>query len=162
MVATLFATVAGLEIQKLRVSTDIFQETTLPNSPGWFQLLIDPIVLTGAVVIALVASAETLLCASAVDQLHTGQRTDYDKELTAQGYGNILCGLIGALPMTGVIVRSSANVNAGAKTKWSTIFHGFWLLIFVVLLPALLAYIPKAALGALLVHIGFKLVNLLS
>lgn len=159
LVATLFATVAGLEIQKLQVSTDIFQETTLPNSPGWFQLLIDPIVLTGAVVIALVASAETLLCASAVDQLHTGQRTDYDKELTAQGYGNILCGLIGALPMTGVIVRSSANVNAGAKTKWSTIFHGFWLLIFVVLLPALLAYIPKAALGALLVHIGFKLVN---
>ena len=159
LVATLFATIAGLDIQRLEVSTDIFEETTLPNSPGWFQLLLDPIVLTGAVVIALVASAETLLCASAVDQLHTGQRTDYDKELTAQGVGNILCGLIGALPMTGVIVRSSANVNSGAKTKWSAILHGFWLLIFVVLLPSLLAYIPRAALGALLVHIGFKLVN---
>jgi len=159
LVATLFSTIAGLDIQRLEVSNDIFEETTLPNNPGWFQLLLDPIVLTGAVVIALVASAETLLCASAVDQLHTGQRTDYDKELTAQGVGNILCGLIGALPMTGVIVRSSANVNSGAKTKWSAILHGFWLLIFVVLLPSLLAYIPRAALGALLVHIGFKLVN---
>lgn len=159
LVATLFSTIAGLDIQRLEVSNDIFEETTLPNNPGWFQLLLDPIVLTGAVVIALVASAETLLCASAVDQLHTGQRTDYDSELTAQGVGNILCGLIGALPMTGVIVRSSANVNSGAKTKWSAIFHGFWLLIFVVLLPSLLAYIPRAALGALLVHIGFKLVN---
>ncbi|MDG1511412.1 MAG: SulP family inorganic anion transporter [Mariniblastus sp.] len=159
LVATLFATFAGLDIQKLDVTNQIFEETTLPTSAGWFQLLIDPIVLTGAVVIALVASAETLLCASAVDQLHSGQRTNYDKELTAQGIGNILCGLIGALPMTGVIVRSSANVNSGGKTKWSTIFHGFWLLIFVVLLPSLLAYIPRAALGALLVHIGFKLVN---
>ncbi len=159
LVATLFATLAGLDIQKLDVTNQIFEETTLPTSADWFQLLIDPIVLTGAVVIALVASAETLLCASAVDQLHTGQRTNYDKELTAQGIGNILCGLIGALPMTGVIVRSSANVNSGGKTKWSTIFHGFWLLIFVVLLPSLLAYIPRAALGALLVHIGFKLVN---
>lgn len=159
LVATLFATIAGLDIQRLEVTTDIFEETTLPNSPAWFQLLTDPIVLTGALVIALVASAETLLCASAVDQLHSGKRTDYDKELTAQGVGNILCGLLGALPMTGVIVRSSANVNSGAKTKWSAIFHGFWLLIFVVLLPSLLAYIPRAALGALLVHIGFKLVN---
>ena len=125
----------------------------------WFQLLLDPMVLTGALVIALVASAETLLCATAVDQLHSGVRTDYDKELTAQGLGNVLCGLIGALPMTGVIVRSSANVNSGAKTRWSAIMHGFWLLIFVAALPFVLAYIPRAALGALLVHIGIKLVN---
>ena len=159
LAATLFANLAGLDIVKIEVEKNIFKETTLPDNTVWFQLLFDPIVLTGAVVIALVASAETLLCASAVDQLHTGQRTDYDKELAAQGIGNILCGLIGALPMTGVIVRSSANVNSGAKTKWSTILHGFWLLIFVALLPMLLEYIPKAALGALLVHIGYKLVN---
>lgn len=117
LVATLFATFAGLDIQKLDVTNQIFEETTLPTTAGWFQLLIDPIVLTGAVVIALVASAETLLCASAVDQLHSGQRTNYDKELTAQGIGNILCGLIGALPMTGVIVRSSANVNSGSTLR---------------------------------------------
>jgi MFS superfamily sulfate permease-like transporter len=123
-------------------------------------LLFDPIVITGAIVIALVASAETLLCATAVDQLHTGERTNYDKELTAQGIGNVLCGLIGALPMTGVIVRSSANVNSGAKTRLSSILHGGWLLLFVAALPFVLAYIPRAALGALLVHIGIKLVNL--
>ena len=157
--ATLFATFAGLDIQKLYVSANMFEETTLPTSFTWFQLLFDPIVITGALVIALVASAETLLCATAVDQLHSGVRTDYDKELTAQGIGNVLCGLIGALPMTGVIVRSSANVNSGAKTRASAIMHGFWLLIFVVALPLVLSYIPRAALGALLVHIGFKLVN---
>ena len=86
-------------------------------------------------------------------------RTDYDKELSAQGIGNVLCGLVGALPMTGVIVRSSANVNSGGKTRLSAILHGFWLLIFVAVFPFALSYIPRAALGALLVHIGFKLVN---
>ena len=158
--ATIFATVAGLDIQKLVVAENMFKETTLPTSVTWFQLLFDPMVLTGAIVIALVASAETLLCATAVDQLHSGVRTNYDKELTAQGVGNVLCGLIGALPMTGVIVRSSANVASGGKTRLSTILHGVWLLVFVVALPSVLSYIPRAALGALLVHIGIKLVNL--
>lgn len=158
-VATIFAAVAGLEIKMLDVSGNMFAETTLPTSMMWFQLLLDPIVITGAIVIALVASAETLLCATAVDQLHSGERTDYDKELTAQGIGNVLCGLVGALPMTGVIVRSSANVNSGAKTRLSSIMHGAWLLVFVAFLPFVLAYIPRAALGALLVHIGIKLVN---
>ncbi len=137
----------------------MFKETTLPNNATWFQLLFDPMVITGAIVIALVASAETLLCATAVDQLHSGVRTNYDKELTAQGIGNVLCGLIGALPMTGVIVRSSANVNSGGKTRVSAMLHGVWLLVFVVALPSVLAYIPRAALGALLVYIGYKLVN---
>lgn len=158
-VATLFANAAGLKIQMLNVPANMFEETTLPITLLWYQLLFDPIVITGAIVIALVASAETLLCATAVDQLHDGVRTKYDQELFAQGVGNVLCGLIGALPMTGVIVRSSANVNSGAKTKLSTILHGFWLLIFVVALPFVLAYIPRAALGALLVHIGIKLAN---
>lgn len=157
--ATLFANFAGLEIQKLDVPKNMFNETTLPSSSAWFMLLFDPLVFNGAIVIALVASAETLLCATAVDQLHNGPRTDYDKEMTAQGVGNILCGLVGALPMTGVIVRSSANVNSGAKTRLSAILHGGWLLLFVVALPFVLAFIPRAALGALLVHIGIKLVN---
>ncbi len=158
-VATIFAAIAGLDIRMLDVSANMFQETTLPTNLTWIQLLFDPIVLTGAIVIALVASAETLLCATAVDQMHQGERTDYDRELTAQGVGNVLCGLIGALPMTGVIVRSSANVNSGGKTRLSAILHGFWLLIFVAALPFVLAYIPRAALGALLVYIGIKLVN---
>ena len=165
-VATIVATVGGLEVQRLEVPRNIASETTAykfsqdPSAIGtWFQLLFDPIVLSGAMVIALVASAETLLCATAVDQMHSGVRTDYDKELTAQGVGNTICGLIGALPMTGVIVRSSANVASGAKSRLSTVMHGFWLLIFVVIFPFLLAYIPRAALGALLVHIGYKLIN---
>ena len=159
-VATLLAAALGLEIEMLKVSGNMFAETTLPTSIVWFQLLFDPMVITGAIVIALVASAETLLCATAVDQMHSGPRTKYDRELTAQGVGNVICGLIGALPMTGVIVRSSANVNSGAKSRLSAILHGAWLLLFVVALPFVLSYIPRAALGALLVHIGIKLVNI--
>lgn len=111
------------------------------------------------VVIALVASAETLLCATAVDQMHQGQRTDYDRELFAQGIGNTICGVLGALPMTGVIVRSAANVQAGAKTRWSAVLHGLWLLLFVVAFGFLLRQIPTAALAAILVYTGWKLIN---
>ena len=160
VVATVFASVTGLKIQMLEVSSNFASELTLPNSAEWFAVLVDPVVIEFGLVIALVASAETLLCATAVDQMHSGPRTNYDKELTAQGIGNIACGLVGALPMTGVIVRSSANVASGAKTNWSTMLHGLWLLIFVVFLPFVLAYIPRAALGALLVHIGIKLVSI--
>jgi MFS superfamily sulfate permease-like transporter len=109
--------------------------------------------------VALVASAETLLCAAAVDQMHTGPRTRYDRELAAQGVGNILCGFLGALPMTGVIVRSSANVEAGARTRLSAILHGAWLLAFVVLLPFVLELIPTSSLAAILVYTGWKLIN---
>jgi MFS superfamily sulfate permease-like transporter len=136
----------------------MFSEFSLPTL-GWLDLLTNPMVITGGFVIALVASAETLLCATAVDQMHQGPRTKYDQELKAQGIGNLLCGLIGALPMTGVIVRSSANVNSGAKSRLSTILHGLWLLIFVAAIPFVLNYIPRSALGALLVYTGFKLVN---
>ena len=158
-VATVFAYVTQLQIRLLEVPENMFSEVTLPNV-DWVQLMIHPTVLGGAFVIALVASAETLLCATAVDQLHQGPRTDYDRELSAQGIGNILCGLVGALPMTGVIVRSSANVNSGAKTRLSTILHGLWLLIFVAFFPSVLTFIPRSALGALLVYTGIKLVNI--
>ena len=87
---------------------------------------------------ALIASAETLLCATAVDKMHGGQRTNYDRELMAQGVGNTICGLVGALPMTGVIVRSAANVQAGAKTRKSAMLHGVWLLVFVCFLTPVL------------------------
>lgn len=159
-VAAVFANANGMEIQKIEVSGNLMAEMTFPTTATWFTLLFDPMVIKGALVIALIASAETLLCATAVDQMHSGERTNYDKELSAQGIGNVLCGLVGALPMTGVIVRSSANVNSGGKTRASTILHGMWILIFVALIPQVLSFIPRAALGALLVHIGFKLLNL--
>lgn len=116
-------------------------------------------IVQAAMVIAIVASAETLLCAVAVDQMHTGPRTKFDKELVAQGVGNMTCGVMGALPMTGVIVRSAANVQAGARTRWSAVLHGAWLLIFVVWLSFLLRLVPTAALAAILVYTGYKLMN---
>ncbi|GBP98978.1 transmembrane sulfate transport protein [Streptomyces spongiicola] len=110
------------------------------------------------VAFALIASAESLFSANAVDRLHSGRRTDYDKELVAQGAGNTVCGLLGSLPMTAVIVRSSANVRAGARTKLSRVLHGVWLLIFVALLPQALSYVPTAALAGVLIHAGWKLI----
>jgi MFS superfamily sulfate permease-like transporter len=91
--------------------------------------------------------------------MHNGPRAQYDRELMAQGVGNIVCGGLGALPMTGVIVRSSANVLAGGKTRLSTVMHGCWLLLFVVGLPQMMSYIPRSCLGAILVYTGIKLVN---
>ncbi|MFE0193125.1 SulP family inorganic anion transporter [Streptomyces sp. NPDC058989] len=105
----------------------------------------------------LIASAESLFSAAAVDRLHDGPKTDYDKELMAQGAGNTVCGLLGALPMTAVIVRSSANVRAGARTKASRVLHGVWLLVFAAAFPAALGAVPIAALAGVLVHAGWKL-----
>ncbi|MFD8008445.1 SulP family inorganic anion transporter [Streptomyces mirabilis] len=110
------------------------------------------------VAFALIASAESLFSAAAVDRLHRGPRTDYDRELMAQGAGNAVCGALGALPMTAVIVRSAANVQAGAQTKVSRVLHGVWLLVFTVVVPGVLGIIPVAALAGLLVHAGCKLV----
>ncbi|MGW7529903.1 SulP family inorganic anion transporter [Streptomyces sp. NPDC054783] len=110
------------------------------------------------VAFTLIASAESLFSAAAVDRLHSGPRTEYDKELLAQGAGNTVCGLLGALPMTAVIVRSAANVQAGARTKASRVLHGVWLLLFAALLPAVLAHIPIPALAGILIHSGVKLV----
>ena len=122
--------------------------------------LADPTLLLAAFTVAFIASAETLLSAAAVDRMHNGQRSDFDKELSAQGVGNMLCGLLGALPMTGVIVRSSANVQAGATTRLSAMLHGVWLLAFVMLLSSVLQSIPVASLAGVLVYTGFKLVDL--
>lgn len=117
------------------------------------------VILQAGIVLAVVASAETLLCATAVDQMQSGPPTQYDRELAAQGIGNMVCGLLGTLPMTGVIVRSSANVDAGARTRLSTILHGAWLLLFVSLLAFVLRMIPTSALAAMLVYTGYKLIN---
>ena len=131
----------------------VIQYPTLENLKHAFE----PAILIAAVSVAFIASAETLLSASAVDQLHSGLRTKYDKELAAQGIGNTICGMLGVLPMTGVIVRSTANVEAGAKTRASTILHGVWLLLFATVLPFTLSYIPVSSLAAVLVFTGFKL-----
>ncbi|MFG3021349.1 SulP family inorganic anion transporter [Streptomyces sp. NPDC048254] len=110
------------------------------------------------VAFTLIASAESLFSAAAVDRLHKGPRTKYNQELIAQGAGNALCGVLGALPMTAVIVRSAANVQAGARTKASRVLHGVWLLLFAALLPGVLGYIPIPALAGILVYSGAKLI----
>lgn len=159
LVAVSVSAATGWEVRKLEVSANIVSDMTFPSLRS-LEAVMTPSVMLSGLMIAVIASAETLLCATAVDQMQHGPRTRYNKELCAHGIGNMLCGLVGALPMTGVIVRSSANVQAGATSRLSAILHGVWLLVFVVLLPALLVYIPKAALGAILVYTGYKLVKL--
>lgn len=125
-----------------------------------FSQIGNPAIYVGAVTIAIVASLETLLNLEAVDKLDKLQRNSPpSRELVAQGIGNTISGLIGGLPITSVIVRSSVNVTTGAKTKVSAIFHGFLLLICVGLFPAYLNMIPLAALAAILLVTGFKLAS---
>jgi len=111
-----------------------------------------------AIVLAIVASLETLLCVEATDKLDPDKRvTPTNRELKAQGLGNIVSGLIGGLPVTQVIVRSSANINFGGKTKMSAILHGVFLLISAIFIASLLNLIPLASLAAILLMVGYKL-----
>jgi MFS superfamily sulfate permease-like transporter len=157
LVATVVTSLTGWEIARIQVP-DSLAELVTPPDP---QLLgsFPPSLLLSILAVAFIASAETLLSATAVDAMHDGPRTDYNKELRAQGIGNMVCGVLGGLPMTGVIVRSSANVKAGARTRASAVLHGVWLAALVLLAPGLLALIPSAALAAILVYIGYKLVD---
>ncbi|MFY9328761.1 MAG: SulP family inorganic anion transporter [Georgfuchsia sp.] len=156
IVAVIVAAALKLDINYVIVPDNIWSVIQFPTLENLRRVVETPI-LIAAISIAFIASAETLLCASAVDQMHQGPRTKYDKELAAQGIGNTICGLFGVLPMTGVIVRSSANIDAGAKTRASAILHGFWLLLFAAALPFTLSYIPVASLAAVLVFTGYKL-----
>ena len=115
-------------------------------------------VYTVAITIALVASLETLLSVEATDKLDPEKNTTpTSRELTAQGIGNIFSGFIGGLPITQVVVRSSANIDAGGKTKLAAVIHGVLLILAVILLPALLNQIPLASLAAILIMVGYKL-----
>jgi MFS superfamily sulfate permease-like transporter len=159
VVATTAAAAFRMPIKYVDVPANLLDVITLPTVGTLTEAFSTPAILGAALAMALIASAETLLCAVAVDRMHEGPRTNFDRELAAQGIGNMLCGVLGALPMTGVIVRSSANVEAGAKTRASAILHGVWLLAFVVALPFVLRMIPTASLAAILVYTGYKLVN---
>ncbi len=157
--ATLVGLWLGLDVRRVEVPDN------LADAISWLQpadllAFADPGLLVAALAVAFIASAETLLSAAAVDRMHQGPRADFDRELTAQGVGNMLCGVLGALPMTGVIVRSSANVQTGARTRLSAMLHALWLLAAVVLLAALLEQIPVASLAGVLVYTGLKLIDL--
>ncbi|WP_216217547.1 bifunctional SulP family inorganic anion transporter/carbonic anhydrase [Amycolatopsis aidingensis] len=154
-VVTVLATTTGMTLDRVSLPDDLLSVALVPRLPegGWLEIGLA--VLT----VALVASVESLLCAVAVDKLHTGPRSNLNRELVGQGVANMTSGAVGGLPVTGVIVRSSANVSAGARTRASAILHGVWVLVFVLLLAGLIENIPLAALAGLLVHVGAKLVN---
>lgn len=158
LAVTLASWLADLPVLYVEVPDNLMDGLTFPTLNVLSDVELSRLLLAG-VMLAAIASAETLLCASAVDRMHSGPRTNYDRELAAQGVGNAICGLFGALPMTGVIVRSAANVQAGAKTRLSAILHGVWLLLFVVFLNNLLRLIPTAALAGILVYTGLRLID---
>jgi carbonic anhydrase len=123
-----------------------------------FGAVSNTLVWTSAVTLAIVASLESLLSVKAVDELDPKRRvTDKNRELLAQGAGNFVSGMLGGIPVTSVIVRSSANVDAGADSRLSTILHSIWLLLSVALIPFVLNLIPLSALAAVLIATGYKL-----
>ena len=135
-------------------ASSFLAQFSFPN----FGAITNPQIWITAFTIALVASLETLLCVEATDKLDPEKRvTPTNRELLAQGAGNIISGMIGGLPITQVIVRSSANIQSGGKTKMSAIIHGFLLLISVIIIPTLLNMIPLSVLAAILFIVGYKL-----
>ncbi|PAX09626.1 SulP family inorganic anion transporter [Sphingomonas lenta] len=157
----------GVVAPSLQIGREHLVQVPIANSPAEFigflslpdfSQIGNGAVWTAAITLAIVASLESLLSVKAIDELDPKRRTtDKNWELFAQGGGNFVSGLIGGLPVTSVIVRSSANVASGADSKLSTILHGLWLLLSVALIPAMLNLIPLAALAAVLIQTGYKL-----
>lgn len=143
-----------VQIKVAGSANEFFSFFTLPDFNGF----LNGTVIVYGIVIALIASLETLLSIEAIDNLDPQRRvTNTNKELFAQGVGNSVAGLVGGLPVTSVIVRSSANVNSGAKSKMSAIIHGVMLLVSIIFIPSLLNKIPLSALAAILLLTGYKL-----
>ncbi|MFP2910719.1 SulP family inorganic anion transporter [Pyxidicoccus sp. 3LFB2] len=153
--ATVVAALWGADVARVTLPENVFGNFQMPALPegNWGAVIVAVLSL------AVVASAESLLCAVATDKMHTGPRANLDKELFAQGLANTVSGLAGGLPISGVIVRSAANVGAGAKTRASGFLHGVWLLLFVTLLGSVAGLVPLTVLAGLLVVVGVKLVN---
>lgn len=149
--------ISGEHLVAIPIASSFGEITSLFSTPD-FSAISNPLVYTTAITIAIVASLETLLCVEATDKLDPYKRiTPTNQELKAQGVGNIISGLVGGLPITQVIVRSSANIQSGGRTKLSAIIHGFLLLISVLAIPIVLNMIPLASLAAILLMVGFKL-----
>ncbi|MEW9549498.1 SulP family inorganic anion transporter [Nonomuraea sp. NPDC050783] len=155
LAAAVTAALSGWDVTHVDLSHDVV-EWAFPVLPqGDWHLVVAAVLL-----VALLAGGESLLCCVAVDGLHGGRRADLDQELTGQGVANMVSGALGGLPVAGVIVRSTANVAAGARTRCATILHGVWVLLFALGFGWSVALIPVEALAALLVFIGVQMVNL--
>lgn len=141
--------------QSVNIPANVFADIKFPD---FSQLFSNSEVWKAGLLIGMLASLETLLCVEAVDKLDRHNRiTPVNRELVAQGIGNMLCGLLGAIPMTAVVVRGAANADAGARTKLSAFTHGAFLLLAVLLIPFLLNMIPLASLAAILILTGYNL-----
>lgn len=152
--------IAGKHLVELPVASTIGEFFGFFSSPDW-NFLTNPKVYLAAATLAIVASLETLLCAEATDKLDPYKRiTPPNRELQAQGFGNIISGLLGGLPITQVVVRSSANINSGGRTKMAAIIHGVILLLSAIIIPKYLNLIPLASLAAILLVVGYKLSKL--
>ena len=155
--ATAIAAAFGLPIETVDMPDTIRDAVRTPAAED-FELLKSPAFWVSLLALTFVCSAETLLCSSAVDGMGDGEASDSDRELIALGVGNLVCGLLGAPPTTGVISRSSANVQAGATDRQSAIMAGAWVLLLLVLFPTALEVVPRSALAAVLMYIGYRLV----
>lgn len=156
VVATVFSLALALNVPRVELNGSLIDALQLPSLPdgAWGAFA------AGVLTVALIASVESLLTAVAVDRMQSRTRSNLDRELVGQGAANMVSGAIGGLPITGVIVRSSANVAAGARTRASSILHGVWVLVFALPFAGLVEQIPTAALAGLLVVIGVQLVKL--
>ncbi|WP_063043655.1 solute carrier family 23 protein [Nocardia pseudovaccinii] len=156
LVCTVLSLVLPFEAERIVLNGSLFDAIGLPRIPSGNWSAVALMILT----VALIASVESLLSAVAVDKMHTGKRTNFDRELIGQGSANVLSGLLGGLPVTGVIVRSATNVQAGARSRASAVLHGCWILLFSVVLAGVVQQIPKSVLAGLLIVIGIQLVKL--
>jgi carbonic anhydrase len=154
-VVTVISIALPFNVRRIDLDGSPLDALQLPDLPhgNWGAVAI------GVITVALIASVESLLSAVSVDRMHHGPRTDFDRELIGQGVANVVSGTVGGLPVTGVIVRSSTNVNAGAKSRASAILHGVWILLFTVPFAELVEEIPTAALAGLLIVIGIQLLK---
>jgi carbonic anhydrase len=152
---TVISVVFPFNVRRIDLEGSPLDALRLPDIPhdGWGAVAV------GIITVTLIASVESLLSAVSVDRMHTGPRTNFDRELIGQGTANMVSGAIGGLPVTGVIVRSSTNVNAGAKSRASSIMHGVWILLFTIPFAGLVDEIPTAALAGLLIVIGIQLLK---
>jgi carbonic anhydrase len=155
VVVTALSVPVAPNVERISFSGSLFDAVALPSLPDGNWRAAAMAVIT----VALIASIESLLSAVAVDKMHAGERTNLNRELVGQGSANVVSGMLGGLPVTGVIVRSATNVEAGAASRASAILHGIWVLVFSALFAGLIQLIPLSVLAGLLLVIGAKLIK---
>jgi len=158
VLASLVAELAGLSVQKVALPETVKIAFMPYQMDGLLKALVDPNIWLSAVTLTFVISVQTTITINALENSGKNERFNYDRELVAQGTGNLIGGLVGALPVAGVLLRSSANMQSGARTKIPNIGHGIMMILAVFIIPRTLEYIPTGALAAILVYIGCRMI----